>query len=590
MKNTLTARQHLVLTALYSGLFLPIMCSGHDGPVHMRITEGAFSSSDGSARFLNENVESTLLTANPYQYCKGAFPPLAWLIEGSYYEDEQIYGNNIAGLYTLRPVDHFYTLVPVRESGKVKGITDASEHPWYITGLPFNITNSYAWASQPGIRGPSIPAVSVGTNAYTWSNARSCECAALTNANRIDRNENMALMLYALGHVLHLNQDLTSPDHVRNDNHYDEKLRFIENYGAASYLKNPQWFDLQPHGWNYWQDQGFSTLLNFWDTGKYAGGSSSALVQEAAGNAKIGLAEFCNGNFLGEDALYNEAVPASDPYHHFPFPSRDTSTQYKSSWQNPATSIGGSFRKDGAPIKRVYLKKTGDGIQFDHHSVLGYLDVMAMTSPQNIQISRQILTPTIDDSTVLQDYHSILIPKAVEYSAGILDYFFRGQIDLAIQPGTNAGNFLFSITNISSQDFLGGSFTLLKQDTGGIRTVAEQYAVSGTMASGTSMDVQYTDTTLTTNAQFILVYQGTIGVTNGVASDPVDAGIALITKKFGVYANEQSDIWKCLDGEFYYFGTVPAGYAFSPVSVADANSLAGVKWEADNGVPSTNCL
>ena len=69
------------------------------------------------------------------------------------------------------------------------------------------------------------------------------------------------------------------------------------------------------------------------------------------------------------------------------YPSRDHGTTYRPGWQIPSSAIDGSFLKDGSPIKRVYLGKNAQGISVPHHSVLGYLDVMAMTSPQHLSPS-----------------------------------------------------------------------------------------------------------------------------------------------------------------------------------------------------------
>src|SRR5205085_2536751 len=97
--------------------------------------------------------------------------------------------------------------------------------------------------------------------------------------------------------------------------------------GVRNYTNYPAWFPTVPHGWNYWQTNGFSKLLDFWDTGRYTG-TSLRLDQEAAGTVRLGLAEVSNGNFLGEDALYDEVVPARDHFHHFPFPSLYSSTTF----------------------------------------------------------------------------------------------------------------------------------------------------------------------------------------------------------------------------------------------------------------------
>jgi len=193
-------------------------------------------------------------------------------------EDEQAYplldvfGLPIGHHVEERTLDHIYTVTPQRAAGQVIGLTDFSEPS--VVGSIFSLltktTNSFRWATQDGIVGPS----NVGTNYYKWDDARNYEFAALTNATQDARNTNMAMIFYTLGHVLHLNQDLTSPDHARDANHYN--TAYIEDYGQAHYLdpqKSSQWFVLPQNatvGWANWQAQGFSQLLDFWDRDLYS--------------------------------------------------------------------------------------------------------------------------------------------------------------------------------------------------------------------------------------------------------------------------------------------------------------------------------
>ena len=50
--------------------------------------------------------------------------------------------------------------------------------------------------------------------------------------------------------------------------------------------------------------------------------------------------------------------------------------------------------------------------------------------------------------------------------------------------------------------------------------------------SGGTYPVSYTDSTITTNTIFYMIYQGNIGLTGGNASDPVDKDIAIAATKF----------------------------------------------------------
>ena len=524
----ISAMKTILLMQIVVAVLSELPCHAHDENIHRFITKSAFYSSSGLNTFLSDNLYPNphLITAQPHGYSSSEnLPPEKWLEWGAYYEDME--DRIIGGAFdSPRAQDHFYTVTfqPPRIPGQVIGLTDSSEHflsPWG--------TNSFAWAAIKGVR----PVVDVKPNDQTWSDARSYEFAALTNTTQSLREENLALMLDSLGHVLHLNQDLTSPDHVRNDNHYNIPHRFIENYGQQNYLKNPQWFVLPQNatiGWANWQSKGFTNLLNFWDTGKYAGGSSDALVQEAAGNTKLGLAEWSNGNFLGEDALYNEII-GSDVIHSFPFPSLYSGTTFPSIRSHLAAGTETSFLKDGKPINRIAISKTtSDGIPITHHSVLNYLG--ASFPRKAAPIAKVAIT--INDPSVLQDYHDQLIPKAVEYSTGILDYFFRGTMDVSvIGYDTNTLRYTNLIVNTSGQDFSGGTFSIYQDDTNGIRTlIAQTNFLNQTLPDGDSMTMTFPSSTPQSTNLF-LVYQGTIGVdSSGNALDPVDTNICIAVEKF----------------------------------------------------------
>src|SRR5581483_7613028 len=153
----------------------------------------------------------------------------------------------------------------------------------------------------------------------------------LTTGSPVGRDEHLAHMLYALGHVLHLNQDTSQPDHVRNDAHYSK--RWIENYGLNTYREQPDAFPtMNTGGWQWWNNNGFTKLKDFWDRGIY-NGNASALDADANNGPLLGLAEFSNGNFLGEDAVYAEYLRPGN-IHYFPYPSRDKSTDFPSLSRN----------------------------------------------------------------------------------------------------------------------------------------------------------------------------------------------------------------------------------------------------------------
>ncbi len=80
--------------------------------------------------------------------------------------------------------------------------------------------------------------------------------------------------------------------------------------------------------------------------------------------------------------------------------------------------------------KREYLGKTGDGEAVDHLAVVSYLHrFRRVYFPQYDQ-----LLPVGFDDECYKEYASKLIPRAVEYSAGLLEYFFRGKLQVTSLP------------------------------------------------------------------------------------------------------------------------------------------------------------
>ena len=185
----------------------------------------------------------------------------------------------------------------------------------------------------------------------------------------------------------------------------------------------------------------------------------------------------------------------------------------------------------------MYLTKLIDGVAVTHHSVLTYLDTVILGS--NPSASRTINTPSIDDPRVLEDYHSILIPKAIEYSAGILDYFFRGQLG-TLAYRTNSGAVFLEVTNVSGQRLSGGTFAVYADASDGTRTsvgpLQPAWGGSETLEDGATRDFTFAEPTpMPTN--YVVVYQGTIGTGPGPSYfplDSVDATIAIAAKSFNL--------------------------------------------------------
>jgi hypothetical protein len=472
----------------------------HDAPVHRAITinaaESALGASSGYASFF-DLISSDL----PFVDATNS------MVDGSWREDA--FNIDEGG---IRSYNHFYDPLDTTYG---KGLSDYPPDIRIIIG-----NNSFVWASISNCPGLNIylPLPNVNTmNTRSWQNARNKEWLGLTATNQSDRFTALANMFRDVGQVMHLLQDTSQPQHVRNEQHLVNTpwQSPIEEYGSANVTNlNYQ------HGVLDWRGANFTKLEDFWDRHLY-NGSSTALNNAENGWAQLGLAEWCNGNFLGARHLYAEYYQPGD-IEYYPYPSRNMSTDYPQKIANLPSGIQTLTLKNGQQGQAIYVNKTGDGVT--------YPDISRFTYFGDKFPSFGMMT--INDPNVLSNYHNIFIPKAVKYSAGLLDYYFRGTLGLGI---TNLpdGTYGLYITNTSSQDFQGGSFHLYF-DTNGVRTeLTGTNFFSGytrALASGNSIIAVFYP--LASAESYTLVYQGTIGTTGGAASDPVDTGMAIAAQNF----------------------------------------------------------
>jgi len=502
----------LALTLVLSGW----SSFGHDVPVHRKITQHAVASALAGSPAFADFLATVSSDSDPNITTN--------LVEGSAREDDpnKDEGFPLEDGGGLRSLNHFYDPL---DGMYDKGLSD------YPTDLRKREgTNSFAWASISNCMGFNFTGGSflfwhhIGqnvnkSNQWSWQNARGYEWLGLTETNRSDRQLSLSRMFRAVGQVMHLLEDTTQPQHVRNEQHLD-RLGPVWESPIEDYGRDNQTNLNYQHGMLLWRTNGFTKLGDFWDRGFYKISLANALIDDSAAvdpTKALGLAEFTSGNFLGARHLYGEYYARTN-IKYYPYPSRNSSTDFMQRRANLASGVDAFAFKNGAQGHAIYLNKAKDGATVAHHSRFTYFGARF---PNFGMI-------TINDSNVLQDYHAILIPKAVKYSAGLLDYFFRGTVTSVIGYDTNTEQSTIVVMNTSGQDFYGGSFSVYHDDNDGVRSLMFQTNYTGkTLANTNSLILTFTNATSLTN-KLLLVYQGNIGITNGsTALDPVDVNIAI---------------------------------------------------------------
>ena len=175
---------------------------GYDQDVHRKITENAADSALSFSPTYKSFFDVTAPGINPSQ-------ARVALSDGSFNED--LRDKDAGG---ARSLNHFYD--PIHKIA----LSDRG-WPWSPAMLG---RNSFDWASisnEPGVD-VGWPVSNTGTyNTWSWQNARYYEWLGLTATNQITRQTNLANMFRSIGQVVHLLEDTSQPQHVRNEQHLD---------------------------------------------------------------------------------------------------------------------------------------------------------------------------------------------------------------------------------------------------------------------------------------------------------------------------------------------------------------------------------
>lgn len=244
---------------------------------------------------------------------------------------------------------------------------------------------------------------------FTWQVAREKYFKALTAATQAERGKHFAETFRILGHLVHLVQDAAVPAHTRNDPHppwnkdgfeyFVENLRISEEDAFDWMSKNPVGFEssiltLNP---NRRAPIPMARILDTYPT---------HVDLPANDDIDIGLAEYSNKSFLSEDTIFIDA---------FLYPRED--------------DLG---PPDPRSDRKYFPKIPDDKSNFFLVTERTFMERLLSFSwfGRNYAL----------DPRVYNGYAEKLLPRAVGYSAGLIDYFFRGRIDVIAWASAQQSN------------------------------------------------------------------------------------------------------------------------------------------------------
>ncbi len=359
-----------------------------------------------------------------------------WIEDGSAWEDGDLPG--ILGDAQLRFKNHFFDPT---------------------TGKGLDCKSSDAGCLSLG---SSYPSLQWGKdhyeNDYNWEMARWYFKYALISPEKYQRDARFAELFRTLGQIMHLVQDTSVPAHVRNDAHgmaFINKHDMYEKYtnsGGVRIEKEDEYSAVYPD-----EKNSFNRLDKFWK------------------NDGMGLAEFTNRNFVSRDTNFD-----TEDYKNYNTPLKTGMTEVikETVGEEPdleevnvrylTGQVEDKYRsaKSGAITRlSAYSWWDFEMNQWGMETGKGYAEVYSL------------------NNRVHAEYAQFLIPRAVGYSAGLLNYFFRGQIDLE-KDKENAGK--YQVIN-RSKEAMDGTCTLYYDDESNTRIAVpgtEEWPCNIAAASG----------------------------------------------------------------------------------------------------------
>lgn len=429
-------------------------------------------------------------------------PVVRWIGEGGIREDDT--GGGLAFfLGRSRFFRHFHDPL-YQADGSGRG-------PWSEAGLRLlgQHESSIHWMQRTD---QDVQAARTGN--FSWQDARRYFRDALTVESADAREHTFADTFRALGQVMHLVVDASVPEHVRNDIHpqesicrelgfacygnyeywvSDQESKLGLNMFISTYLSNPLYpfvFDatILQHPAN--DSRAPVPVARLIDTDTYQGTDPNVTLGSA-----IGIAEFANANFFSEDTGYGQ----------YPFPNVNTLVRIELPIDLPFQPT--------PRIRSYYKKAPGDGLD-EVSPVLAECVLDELAGAEGVVGSR---IGTCTDENVWAKTAEHMLPRAVSYAGGVLDYFFRGTMNLTVGEGATPPDRIVTITN-TSLEAMDGIFSLYADDFSDRRSEVARGVFEGILGAGESSP-EITFTPPSEVKVYVLIFEGRLGNPGSAAEE-----------------------------------------------------------------------
>lgn len=469
-------------------IFILFLCvsitSAYDKLTHSKITKEAYNASVPKSGYLNSigiSEEDTFDTSNitikiidpETGKAINDGTPLGWLREGSILEDE----------YTIIPwlmrfQNHFYN--PLDGSG-----LDFTTLGVRVTGYP---------APNWGLE--DVPAYP--EQLFSIKDAREYLYKGLTATTKAEREKNIALTFRTLGHVVHLIEDMAQPQHTRNDPHG----------GFLGKDWGPQILGQKSRYEAYVEDDKNRNKFTY-------SGYSVVIFDEYRSYFETtdgkGISQFSNRNFVTHGTNFTKLEPGNYA-PGFPEPELDLNRKTEIDiqqlipgqadiWGNLLTGMVTFF---GNSITDNYTKTSFTNDRMTTYSLFDY----------DLRKKGKDPTFTLNDFN-FKSAGDILLRRAVGYSTGLLNYFFRNP--LKVKAYWDGEGVYIEVRN-TGQEKMEGQFELYARYDKGKPDETREKLASLNAGATTKISANSSKTfsitiplNYTTTPYYLLVFRGKLG-------------------------------------------------------------------------------
>jgi len=330
---------------------------------------------------------------------------------------------------------------------------------------------------------------------YAYDDAREYLLSVLTGPTELQRTLDATRMFKALGHVIHHIQDMHQPQHVRGDIHCDDTplmLWFVplpNGCATSAELRNDLY---RPSAYEQFVwEQGIIEMGGY-PVPDYATFNSPRAFWESGWR---GGAEFTSRNFVSVGTNFtldtSRVPPVINSDSNHPLPAGAEVTLLSVDINDRAfirrvtepLPMAGDITLVETPIRDYYL--SGFNVANPAASTLSILyDAVELDSGDVYFTHAPVFTL---NSINYQFAAQRLLPRAAAYSAGLINYFFRGRIEIGLPEEGVYGVIDHGTINAAGQGFGKLKLKLLNASPDGVKPNDEK--VPQTMEGGTLVAV-----------------------------------------------------------------------------------------------------